>query len=316
MTREGRVVLVTGGTGFLGSHVVSALAADGWRVRLAVQAPVARPDCEQAVVGPIGSQTDWRATLAGVDAVIHMAARVHRSPAVQATESEQYFETNTAGTVRLGEAAAAAGIPHLVFASTLLVHGAPSGRPLRESDPLQPATVYARSKAAAEEGLASLSARTGLPVTILRPPLIYGRGAKGNFALLARAIRARVPLPLGDVDNVRAFVAAANVASFILHRLRSSAARTEPFLVADAQVSTPAFIRLMGAAMGRRPLLVPVPAGLLGAALALAGKAQLRDSLLGSLAVDVSKAQGTGWRPAVTPEEALREALGPASDRG
>ena len=205
-----RTVLVTGGTGFLGTHVVPALRSAGWRVRLAVRSPVpSAAACGRVVVGPIGSSTEWGAALAEADAVLHMAARVHRSAAVQETERDQYQETNTAGTLRLAEAAAAAGVSHLVFASSLLVHGPTSGGgALQEGDPLRPATVYAETKARAEDGLARVSARTGLPVTILRPPLVYGRGAKGNFALLAKAVRARLPLPFGAVENRRAFVAA------------------------------------------------------------------------------------------------------------
>ena len=306
-----RTVLVTGGTGFLGAHVVPALCNAGWRVRLAVRSPLPAAAYEQAVVGPIGSATEWRQALAGADAVLHMAARVHRSAAIQETERDQYHETNTAGTLRLAEAAAAAGVSHVVFVSSLLVHGGTSpGRALQERDPLRPVTVYAETKARAEEGLMGVSAQTGLPVTILRPPLVYGRGAKGNFALLAKAIRARVPLPFGAVNNRRAFVAAENVASFVLHRLAAPGTGAEAFMVADdEQVSTPAFVGLMGAAMGRRALLLPIPPRVLGAALTLAGKAQLRDSLLGSLAADTAKARATSWRPPVSLQEGLRHAL-------
>ena len=313
MNANGRTILVTGGTGFLGSHVVPALLGAGWRVRLAVRAPSGRSGCEEAVVGPIGSATDWHQALAGTDAVLHMAARVHRSAAVQEAEREHYRETNTAGTLRLAEAAAAAEVSHLLFASSLLVHGAASGpQALRETDPLRPTTVYAHTKAAAEEALVRLSGRTGLPVTILRPPLIYGRGSKANFALLAKAIRARVPLPFGSIDNVRAFVAAENVVSFILHRLASPAASADGFIVADAaQVSTPEFIRRMGNAIGRRPLLLPVPPRLLGAGLTWAGTTHLRDSLSGSLAADTAKARATGWQPPTTMEQGLARALGP-----
>jgi UDP-glucose 4-epimerase len=147
-------------------------------------------------------------------------------------------------------------------------------------------------------------------VTVVRPPLVYGAGAKGNFALLARAAKLGVPLPFAAIRNRRAFVSVQNLASFIASRLSASGQRFDVFLVADAeQVSTPEFFMRLAKAAGRKARLLPVPEPLLGSLLTLSGRADARQSLIGSLELDISKALSTGWRPPLTLDEGLRLAL-------
>jgi UDP-glucose 4-epimerase len=263
-------------------------------------------------VGSIESATDWRAALNGVEAVVHLAARAHRPLRVQLAEQDQYVETNTNGTLTLARAAADAGVRHFVFASSIAVNGTTTdGRaPFHETDSPAPRSVYGRSKAAAEEGLAAISAKFGMAVTAIRPPLIYGRAAKGSFAQLTRAIARGLPLPFRAVRNRRAFAAADNVANFVTFRLGAPATGYAPFIVADdEQVSTADFCRAVARALGRSPRLVPVPAGVLQGALRALGALSLVESTLGSLEVDTSKARGAGWRPVVSQSEGLRRAL-------
>ena len=144
--------------------------------------------------------------------------------------------------------------------------------------------------------------------------MVYGSGAKGNFALLVKAIKRGIPLPLASIDNHRAFLSVENLSSFILRRLLQPDGKFEIFLVADAeQVSTPEFIRRLSRAAGTTPRLIPVPTALLSALLIFGGRREAKDSLIGSLELDLSKAASTGWRPEVTLDEGLRHALS-ASD--
>ncbi|WP_025037467.1 NAD-dependent epimerase/dehydratase family protein [Bradyrhizobium sp. DOA9] len=310
MSERRPVVLVTGASGFVGGHLVPALEGAGWSVRRAVRSP-AGVDGE-VVIETIGSETDWQAALEGVDAVIHLAARVHHKHEEHAVQL--YRNVNIAGTLHLARCAATAGVRQFIFVSTVLVHGRSNeGRgPFSEGDVLTPRGLYGMSKAAAEAGLRTLARDSDMKITVIRPPLVYGAGAKGNFALLTRAVSLGLPLPFAAIRNQRAFLAVQNLSSFILRRLShpDPASNFEIFLVADReQVSTPEFIRRLAIASGRSPVLFGMPPGLLSTLLSVMGRQDTHDSLIGSLELDVSKALATGWQPQVSLDEGLRLAL-------
>ena len=308
MTNGLPTVLVTGASGFVGGHLTRALARNGWAVRRTVRTLSGGDD--EIVIESIGPTTEWEQALVGVDAVIHLAARVHHQDEEHAVEL--YRSVNIDGTLQLARCAASRGVRDFIFVSTVLVHGRTSNYrpPFRESDILTPRGLYGMSKAAAEAGLNSLAQSGGMKVTVVRPPLIYGSGAKGNFALLEKAVRVGVPLPFARIHNRRAFVAVENLASFILHRLSHPGKKFDIFLVADQeQVSTPEFIRRLAKSAGASPRLFSIPPGLLSALLKVSGRKEINDSLVGSLELDLSKAASTGWRPQVTLDEGLELAL-------
>ncbi|MDE2378227.1 NAD-dependent epimerase/dehydratase family protein [Bradyrhizobium sp.] len=307
------VVLVTGASGFVGRHVVPALEREGWSVRRAVRSGEGRD--HEVVVGSIGPDTDWQAALTGVDAVVHLAAGFHHKHEERAIQL--YRDVNITGSLHLARCAAAAGVGQFVFVSTVHVHGRTNdGRaPFSEADTLTPRGLYGMSKAAAEAGLKTLARDTRMKISVIRPPLVYGVGAKGNFALLARAVNLGLPLPFASVRNQRAFLAVQNLASFILWRLAhpDRADNFEIFLVADdEQVSMPEFIERLAKAAGKPARLFSMPPRFMGWLLGAVGLQETRDSLIGSLELDVSKARSTGWRPAVSLDEGLRLAV---SDR-
>jgi len=310
MSERRPVVLVTGASGFVGRHLVPALEGAGWSVRRAVRSP-AGVDGE-VVIETIGPETDWQAALEGVDAVIHLAARVHHKHEEHAVQL--YRNVNIAGTLHLARCAAAAGVRQFVFISTVLVHGRSNeGRgPFSESDVLTPRGLYGMSKAAAEAGLRTLARDSDMNITVIRPPLVYGAGAKGNFALLTRAVSLGLPLPFAAIRNQRAFLAVQNLSSFIQYRLSNPdpVSNFEVFLVADKeQVSTPEFIERLARASGKSPRLFGMPPDLLGMLLNVMGRQDTHDSLIGSLELNVSKALATGWQPEVSLDEGLLLAL-------
>jgi UDP-glucose 4-epimerase len=182
---------------------------------------------------------------------------------------------------------------------------------------LSPRGVYGQSKAAAETGLEAVAKSNTMNITIVRPPLIYGAGAGGNFGLLQKAIRRGIPLPFASIRNRRGFLAVENLVSFIRHRLTDPQGRFEIFLLADdEQVSTPDFIRGIATACGRSARLFPLPLSMLHLLGAASGRPEIRNSLIGSMEIDTSKARATGWRPIVSLHEGLRAAVGrPDSDR-
>jgi UDP-glucose 4-epimerase len=308
MTNDRPIVLVTGATGFVGRCLLPVLEREGWIVRAAVRRPSGGRN--EVVVDSIGPETGWRTALAGVDAVVHLAARVHHPNDRDA--EKLYFDLNVEGTLQLARSAIEAGVRRFIFASTALVYGRNNDGypPFSEEDALRPQNPYSQSKAEAEAGLKRLTEDHAMGVTIIRPPLVYGPGAKGNFALLVKAAKLGVPLPLAAIRNRRAFVSVQNLSSFIVSQLSVQGGGCEIFLVADEeQVSTPEFFRRLAQAAGGKARLLPAPAPLLGALLALTGRPDARQSLIGSLELNITKALSTGWRPPLTLDEGLRLAL-------
>ncbi|MCK1704431.1 NAD-dependent epimerase/dehydratase family protein [Bradyrhizobium sp. 146] len=310
MSERRPVVLVTGANGFVGRHVAPVLTSGGWSVRRAVRSRQGMED--EVVVETIGPETDWQAALDGVDAVVHLAARVHHKHEEHAVQL--YRNVNIAGTLHLAHSAATAGVRHFIFISTVLVHGRTNdGRaPFSEDDVLTPRGLYGMSKAAAEAGLRTLARGTDMKISVIRPPLVYGAGAKGNFALLTRAVSLGLPLPFAAIHNHRAFLAVQNLASFIQRRLAypDPDSNFEVFLVADReQVSTPEFIARLAKAAGKTSRLFGMPPDLLGTLLRVMGRQDTYDSLIGSLELNLSRAIATGWQPPVSLDEGLRLAL-------
>ena len=308
MERSQRTVLVTGANGFVGRHLAAGLERDGWAVRRAVRNLSGLAN--ESMIESIGPGTNWDEALRGVDAVVHLAARVHQRNDRGA--ERLYHEVNAEGTLHLARRAAAAGARHFIFASTVLVYGRSNdGRPpFKEEDTLTPLGFYGSSKAEAEAGLKSLAQDQQMGITVVRPPLVYGLGAKGNFASLIKAVKIGLPLPLAAIRNQRAFVSVQNLSSFVAFCLAKPASGFEVFLVADnEQVSTPEFVRRLAAAAGTQAKLFAMPSPLLSGLLGLAGLSSARESLIGSLQLDVSKAHATGWHPPFSLDEGLQLAL-------
>src|SRR5216683_3380765 len=258
-----RVVLVTGADGFVGRHMVSALIRAGWHVRCAQRSVGLTSSSVEILPGlELGPSTNWQAALKGVQAIVHLAARAHRSKNTQRYEKDLYFSINVEGTMQLARSAITAGVQKFIFLSSIAVNGSTTdGRgAFSEHDCMAPNTVYGKTKAAAEHRLSDLAADGKMSITAIRAPMIYGAGAVGNFERLRSAVRSGVPLPFGLIKNRRAFLGIDNLTSFVQHRLETSnSSQFEVFLLADSeQVSTPEFIRLLARASTRPARLLPV----------------------------------------------------------
>lgn len=177
-------VLVTGANGFVGHALCTELARRGYGVRGVVRdlSRSAGLQCELAMVGDIGPTADWSAALDGVDAVVHLAARVHVMHETASDPLPAFRMTNTAGTENLARQAAQAGVHRFVYLSSIKVNGEQTlpGRPFTEEDVPAPLDPYGVSKYEAEEGLRKRAQQTGMEVVIIRPPLVYGPGVRAN----------------------------------------------------------------------------------------------------------------------------------------
>jgi nucleoside-diphosphate-sugar epimerase len=306
-------VLVTGASGFIGRPLAAALADAGYTVRAAARGRRGLDfpsGIELAALPDLAQPADWRPLLAGVDAVVHVAAIAHvGSDIPEAT----YDRVNHRATAELARAAATAGVSRFVFiSSTRAQAGAAADRPLRETDAPSPTDAYGRSKLAAEAALRA----AGIPYTILRPALVYGPGAKGNLASLMRIAALPLPLPFGAFANRRSLVALDNLIAAVRFALEDARAVNETFLVADPDAVTVAeLVAMLRAAHDRKPWLVPVSPVLLKSAFGLIGQGDAFDRLAGELVVDCSKLRSAGWQPVVSTQAAIAAMVQAASPR-
>jgi UDP-N-acetyl-alpha-D-quinovosamine dehydrogenase len=300
------MILVTGADGFIGTALVSELKRRGISCRA-----VARVAREGYVgIGDINPTTDWRAALDGVDAVVHLASRAHVKNEASAEEA-RLFQASTEATLNLARQAAATGVKRLVFISSIKVNGEATerDRPFTAEDSPNPQNLYGRTKLAAEQGLFAFSKDSGLEITVIRPPLVYGPGVKANFATMLAWVDRGLPLPLGAVNNKRSFVFVDNLADLIILAVSHPAAAGEVFLVSDGEdISTSELLRRMAKALGRASRMLPVPTPVLTLAAAAVGRRGVASRLTESLVVDVAKTrQRLGWRPRVGLTEGLQQ---------
>jgi len=299
-------VLITGAAGFVGRALLATRAP--LQLRAAVRSdPVPGLGVDQVIVGDIDERTDWSQALDGVDCVVHLAARVHVIDP-NANDRVEFERTNVLGTEQLARAAAAVGVRRFIFLSSIKVNGESSGdRAFRVDDIPRPKDDYARSKLEAERRLSAIETASGMTVSIVRPPLVYGPGVCANFYRLLSLARSGLPLPLASVVNVRSMVSVWNLCDLIFALLRHDRPMNGVFLVADGEdISTAELLRRLAQIM-RRPLrLFSLPVGALKALAVFAGRSAEINKLCNSLVVDISQTHARlGWSPPVTLDEGL-----------
>nr|WP_315185842.1 SDR family oxidoreductase [uncultured Albidiferax sp.] len=310
-------VLVTGATGFVGRALLAHLQTQRqFKVRAAVRpSSVARLPAGVAhvQVGDLDADTDWQAALAGMDAVVHLAARVHVMHEQASDPLQAFRQVNVVGSKRLAQMAAQAGVQRLIFLSSIKVNGESTlaDQPFCETSPCAPQDGYSISKLETEQALHSVARDSGLALTILRPPLVYGHGVGANFAALARAVASGIPLPLGYIDNQRSLLAVDNLVDLITTCLTRPAAANQTFMVSDGEdLSTTQLVQRIALAMDRSVVLLPVPGWMLLAGASILGRQATAQRLCGNLQVDSRKARTLlDWTPPVSVDEGLRRAL-------
>jgi nucleoside-diphosphate-sugar epimerase len=286
-----RRVLVTGANGFVGSTVCAALSRAGLLARAAMRSPESLPrplNGEVAIVGNIDAGTEWGPALAGMDAVVHLAGRVHVLNERFQDSLAEFRKVNVLGTERLARMAADRGVQRLIYASSIGVNGRVTrAQPFVEEDVPAPHNSYAISKWEAECVLRQVAAETGLEVVILRPPLVYGPGVKANFLRLMKLVDQGLPLPLGSVHNRRSLLYVGNLADAVIRCLEHPEAVGEVFLVSDGEdVSTPELVRHIAGVLHRPARLLPFPPRLLQATARLDKRLSAVEPLLNSLVAD------------------------------
>lgn len=308
------MILVTGGTGFIGSGLLLELVKKGLSVRAAVRSNnTSLPESiELSLIEDISEKTNWCAALKDVDAVFHCAARVHVMKDGADNVLDEYRKINVRGTLNLARQAANAGVNRFIFLSSIKVNGenTKAAHPFTANDFPAPLDAYAFSKFEAEQGLREIEKQTGMEVVIVRPPLVYGPGVGGNFAILMRCITYGIPLPFGKVNNLRSLVGRNNLVDLLLTCLNHPAAKGQTFLVSDGEdISTSELLLRVGSAMKRRVYLIPMPESIMRAAATICGRRKAAERLYGSLQVDIKNTcHLLGWRPPFNMEGELEKA--------
>ncbi len=309
-------VLVTGANGFVGRELVRALSELEFRPVAATRKKFTgfSDSVDYIEAGDLSPQQDWSQFLHDIDSVIHLAARVHIMGEESTDALDIYRRTNTDSTLNLARHAAQAGVRRFIFLSTVKVNGeSTDGRPpFSERDICQPSDPYAISKYEAEIGLRDISKETGMEVVIIRPPLIYGPGVKGNFVRMMNLVSKGVPLPLGAVRNQRSLLAMENLVNFLILSINHPQAANETFLLSDGEdLSTTELIQKLAHAQGKNARLIPIPVKLMRFASVIAGKKDVADRLFGSLQINSDKAtQLMNWKPAIDMDGQLRKMSG------
>lgn len=307
-------ILLTGATGFIGQALLNELLRREHEVvavkrKSTSELPVPGA-CRSFFVADMSTDIDWLMVMQGVAAAIHTAARAHVMNDKVADPLAEFRKVNVDGTLNLARQAAAAGVKRFIFISSIKVNGEATspGKPFLASDVPAPEDAYGLSKLEAERGLMQIAAETGLEVVIIRPPLVYGPGVKGNFASMIKLVEKGLPLPLGAIHNRRSLVGIDNLVDLIIRCVDHPAAVNQIFLAGDGEdVSTTELLRGVARAMGRPPRLIAVPAALLTCGAMLLGKRTLAQRLLGSLQVDISHtSELLDWKLPFTVDEGLR----------
>jgi len=306
-------VLLTGATGFIGEALVLELIQQGFNISIAVrQKTNLFPDkVKQFVVGDFGDNPDFSASLMEADCVIHLAGRAHVTDKAKASTLDKFRKINTELTLNLAKQSVTAGVERFIFLSSIGVNGNQNNQPFLEIDTPNPQEPYAISKYEAEQGLLKLAKNSSLEVVIIRPPLVYGDNAPGNFGRLIQWASAKfiLPLPLGAINNTRSLIAIDNLVNFIVTCTLHPKAANEIFLISDNDtLSTTQLLKKIVKAFNKKALLLPIHVSWMIFMAKLLDKEADAVRLFSSLVVNSNKARNLlDWQPITTIDEQLNK---------
>lgn len=309
-------VLVTGANGFVGRVLCTMLVNNGYQVKAAIRRTEAQLSLDTRalpiIIGDIQAETDWQSALVGVDVVIHLAARVHVMRETATDADLAFRRVNTDGTENLAQQAVAAGVKRFIFLSSIKVLGeSGADQAFDEKSPAAPQDAYARSKWAAEQILQEISVATGLPVVIIRTPLVYGAGVKGNFLRLMQLIKRGWPLPFACIQNKRSLVYVENLCGLLGVCVNHPVAAGQTLLIADDDAySTPELMQQLARAFNVSVHLWAIPVVVLKTLARLFNKKAEIARLCDSLQVDATYTfQLLNWHPPFTASAGLTKTV-------
>lgn len=313
MSQPARRIAITGANGFIGSAVCRAGHTRGLEILALTRAPFGPlAGVRNIAVGNLDAQTEWMDALSGVETLIHLAA-YQPSRGGSAAAEDLCRRINVQGSENLARQAASVGIRRLIFISSAKVNGELSiaGKPFTEAQAPTPQDVYGICKWEAEQSLSAIAEAANMEFVVIRPPLVYGPGVRGNMQSLLRLSKSGIPLPLRFVKNRRSMIGIDNLVDFILLCCNHPYAAGETFLISDGEdVATPELLNRMGHAADTVVRFFPVPVGVLKWAAIALGQRHIFDKLCGNLQVDTTKAQQKlGWSAPRSLDYGLRQMI-------
>jgi nucleoside-diphosphate-sugar epimerase len=285
-------ILVTGASGFIGSELCCVFPT----LRRVVRHPEQLVSSNDILISSIDSTTSWGNSLIGIDSIIHLAGLAHNPNACD----NDYKEVNVNGTLKLAQEAVKAGVSRFVYVSSIVVNGSNShDKAFLPSDVPEPHNSYARSKYEAELGLWDISKKTGLEVVIVRPTLVYGLNAPGNFGTLTRLVKCMPFLPFGLANNRRDFISVKNLVELLVVCAKHKRAAGHVFLASENNtISIREFVSAIACGQGKKVFQFPVPVSLMRLVGRVTGKSIMIDQLFGNLEVDSSNIKEVlNWTP-------------------
>lgn len=303
--------MISGAAGFVGKALCAELLRRGQSVSATVRSGSSLIEkAEAIIVGAIDSKTNWADALRDVDVVIHLAARVHVMRESATDPLAEFLKVNLHGTLNLARQAACSGARRLVYVSSIKVNGEQTSttQSFTELDEPSPQDFYSISKWQAEQALWRIAQETSMEIVVVRPPLVYGSGVKGNFAQMLKVAATHIPLPFASVHNRRSLIYVENLVDALISCATHPVAAGQTYLVCDGEdVSTPDLLRQLRGATKCPARLFPFPSSWLRKLGKLSGKPKQVERLLGSLQVDSGKIRrDLKWVPPYTLQQGLQ----------
>jgi len=290
-------IVLTGGSGFLGSHLLKNKA---FHHALAIgrNKPVNHQYFKKVY---FDVDNNLFKILNDKEVLVHAAARVHVMNDTALNPLDEFRRVNTAGTLNIANQAGIAGVKRFIYISSIKVLGESTklNQAFKSEDLFNPQDDYSRSKAEAEEGLKNIGEKYGMEIVIIRPPLIYGKGVKGNFASLQKLARLPIPLPIGLIKNKRSLVSVENLVDLIITCLSHQNAKNQTFLVSDdCDMSTPELFTMLSNAGGYKAYIFNFPTSILKICFWLFGKLAFYNRLSSSMQINIDYTKSKlEWRP-------------------
>lgn len=296
-------VLITGANGFIGQNLYSYIRDEVSVVRHGRVGSNRQQLLDDYYEVEVNGSSDWEECLKEVDVVIHLAASAHN----KLGEGSSIESINVDGTINLAEQAINAGVKRFVFLSSIGVLGRSSSHPLDENSKANPDSPYSLSKWKAECKLLDVTNNSGMEVVIIRPVLVYGVGAPGNFSRLVRVVKNFKTSPFALCRNKRSFISVDNLTSFIKLCSRHPEAANQVFCIAESKpISTHELVNAIAIGLGVSIVRLPIPMNFMRIMSKLIGKSNEAGQLLDDLEVDITKAKTSlGWVPIETMSVAM-----------